>query len=93
MFSRTFSLDHLDDYQKHFTVMNYSEAAELKQVPVVVVVVLLCRIFQATVMKMMKDCSNRSGRRPTVRGRALESWCLPQRLEMKKVLEAPPPRG
>ncbi|TNN25635.1 Tubulin--tyrosine ligase-like protein 12 [Liparis tanakae] len=28
---RTFSLDHLDDYQKHFTVMNYSEAAELKQ--------------------------------------------------------------
>ncbi|XP_068442719.1 tubulin--tyrosine ligase-like protein 12 isoform X2 [Clinocottus analis] len=30
--NRPFSLDHFDDYQKHFTVMNYTEAVELKQV-------------------------------------------------------------
>ncbi|XP_041833484.1 tubulin--tyrosine ligase-like protein 12 [Melanotaenia boesemani] len=30
--NRPFSLDHFDDYQKHFTVMNYAEGAELKQV-------------------------------------------------------------
>ncbi|KAF7664143.1 hypothetical protein LDENG_00188030 [Lucifuga dentata] len=30
--NRTFSLDQFDDYQKHFTVMNYAEGAELKQV-------------------------------------------------------------
>uniref|UniRef100_A0A1A7YT33 Tubulin tyrosine ligase-like family, member 12 n=1 Tax=Iconisemion striatum TaxID=60296 RepID=A0A1A7YT33_9TELE len=30
--NRPFSLDHFDDYQKHFTVMNYTEGAELKQV-------------------------------------------------------------
>ncbi|KAM3858863.1 tubulin--tyrosine ligase-like protein 12 [Diretmus argenteus] len=30
--NRPFSLDHLDDYQKHFTVMNYAEGVELKQV-------------------------------------------------------------
>lgn len=30
--SRPFSLDHFDDYQKHFTVMNYAEGVELKQV-------------------------------------------------------------
>uniref|UniRef100_A0A8C3ADZ3 Tubulin tyrosine ligase-like family, member 12 n=1 Tax=Cyclopterus lumpus TaxID=8103 RepID=A0A8C3ADZ3_CYCLU len=30
--NRPFSLDHLDDYQKHFTVMNYTDAVELKQV-------------------------------------------------------------
>ena len=29
---RPFSLDHLDDYQKHFTVMNYAEGVQLKQV-------------------------------------------------------------
>jgi len=29
---RIFSLDHLDDYQKHFTVMNYRSDAELKVV-------------------------------------------------------------
>jgi len=31
-FDRVFSLDHLDDYQKHFTVMNYRSDAPLKQV-------------------------------------------------------------
>ncbi|XP_036376201.1 tubulin--tyrosine ligase-like protein 12 [Megalops cyprinoides] len=30
--NRPFSLDHFDDYQKHFTVMNYAEGAQLKQV-------------------------------------------------------------
>ncbi|KAM9845763.1 tubulin--tyrosine ligase-like protein 12 [Aulostomus maculatus] len=30
--NRPFSLDHLDDYQKHFTVMNYAEGVQLKQV-------------------------------------------------------------
>ncbi|XP_024146022.1 tubulin--tyrosine ligase-like protein 12 [Oryzias melastigma] len=30
--NKAFSLDHLDDYQKHFTVMNYTEGVELKQV-------------------------------------------------------------
>ncbi|XP_028673574.1 tubulin--tyrosine ligase-like protein 12 [Erpetoichthys calabaricus] len=30
--NRPFSLDHFDDYQKHFTVMNYEEGAHLKQV-------------------------------------------------------------
>ncbi|KAL7370766.1 hypothetical protein ABVT39_010491 [Epinephelus coioides] len=30
--NRPFSLDHYDDYQKHFTVMNYNEGVELKQV-------------------------------------------------------------
>ncbi|XP_069580338.1 tubulin--tyrosine ligase-like protein 12 isoform X2 [Brachyistius frenatus] len=30
--NRPFSLDHFDDYQKHFTVMNYTEDVELKQV-------------------------------------------------------------
>ncbi|XP_029018907.1 tubulin--tyrosine ligase-like protein 12 isoform X2 [Betta splendens] len=30
--NRSFSLDHFDDYQKHFTVMNYAEGVELKQV-------------------------------------------------------------
>ncbi|KAM9328135.1 tubulin--tyrosine ligase-like protein 12 isoform 2-T2 [Pholidichthys leucotaenia] len=30
--NRPFSLDHFDDYQKHFTVMNYDEKAELMQV-------------------------------------------------------------
>ncbi|XP_041636464.1 tubulin--tyrosine ligase-like protein 12 [Cheilinus undulatus] len=30
--NRPFSLDHFDDYQKHFTVMNYTEGVELKQV-------------------------------------------------------------
>ncbi|XP_061923037.1 tubulin--tyrosine ligase-like protein 12 isoform X2 [Entelurus aequoreus] len=30
--NRPFSLDHFDDYQKHFTVMNYAEDVELKQV-------------------------------------------------------------
>ncbi|KAG2460366.1 TTL12 protein, partial [Polypterus senegalus] len=29
--NRPFSLDHFDDYQKHFTVMNYEEGAHLKQ--------------------------------------------------------------
>ena len=29
---RPFSLDQFDDYQKHFTVMNYAEGVELKQV-------------------------------------------------------------
>ena len=38
LLSRPFSLDHFDDYQKHFTVMNYAEGVELKQVffPIVV---------------------------------------------------------
>jgi len=31
---RIFSLDHLDDYQKHFTVMNYRSDAPLKLVTV-----------------------------------------------------------
>nr|XP_046235107.1 tubulin--tyrosine ligase-like protein 12 [Scatophagus argus] len=30
--NRPFSLDHFDDYQKHFTVMNYTEGVDLKQV-------------------------------------------------------------
>ncbi|XP_034529608.1 tubulin--tyrosine ligase-like protein 12 isoform X1 [Notolabrus celidotus] len=30
--NRPFSLDHFDDYQKHFTVMNYAAGLELKQV-------------------------------------------------------------
>ncbi|KAL6117127.1 ttll12 [Pungitius sinensis] len=30
--NRPFSLDHFDDYQKHFTVMNYTDGVELKQV-------------------------------------------------------------
>ncbi|KAM6987138.1 tubulin--tyrosine ligase-like protein 12 [Aplochiton taeniatus] len=30
--NRPFSLDHLDDYQKHFTVMNYADGVQLKQV-------------------------------------------------------------
>ncbi|XP_047246073.1 tubulin--tyrosine ligase-like protein 12 isoform X2 [Girardinichthys multiradiatus] len=30
--NRPFSLDHFDDYQKHFTVMNYTEGVQLKQV-------------------------------------------------------------
>ncbi|XP_068616017.1 tubulin--tyrosine ligase-like protein 12, partial [Brachionichthys hirsutus] len=30
--NRPFSLDNFDDYQKHFTVMNYAEGAALKQV-------------------------------------------------------------
>ncbi|XP_076861408.1 tubulin--tyrosine ligase-like protein 12 [Brachyhypopomus gauderio] len=29
--NRPFSLDHFDDYQKHYTVMNYAEGAQLKQ--------------------------------------------------------------
>lgn len=30
--SRPFSLDHFDDYQKHYTVMNYAKDVQLKQV-------------------------------------------------------------
>ncbi|XP_035989581.1 tubulin--tyrosine ligase-like protein 12 isoform X1 [Fundulus heteroclitus] len=30
--NKPFSLDHFDDYQKHFTVMNYTEGVQLKQV-------------------------------------------------------------
>ncbi|XP_027900128.1 tubulin--tyrosine ligase-like protein 12 isoform X2 [Xiphophorus couchianus] len=30
--NKPFSLDHFDDYQKHFTVMNYAEGMQLKQV-------------------------------------------------------------
>ncbi|XP_054911404.1 tubulin--tyrosine ligase-like protein 12 [Poeciliopsis prolifica] len=30
--NKPFSLDHFDDYQKHFTVMNYAEGVQLKQV-------------------------------------------------------------
>ncbi|XP_040886527.1 tubulin--tyrosine ligase-like protein 12 [Toxotes jaculatrix] len=30
--NRPFSLNHFDDYQKHFTVMNYADGVELKQV-------------------------------------------------------------
>ena len=30
--SRPFSLDHFDDYEKHFTVMNYKEGADMKEV-------------------------------------------------------------
>lgn len=30
--SRPFSLDHFDDYQKHYTVMNYTKDVQLKQV-------------------------------------------------------------
>ncbi|XP_059833938.1 tubulin--tyrosine ligase-like protein 12 [Hypanus sabinus] len=30
--NRPFSLDHLDDYQKHFTVMNYVDDSQLKQI-------------------------------------------------------------
>ncbi|KAF7693804.1 hypothetical protein HF521_007557 [Silurus meridionalis] len=29
--NRPFSLDHFDDYQKHYTVMNYAEGVQLKQ--------------------------------------------------------------
>ncbi|KAG9342650.1 hypothetical protein JZ751_016087 [Albula glossodonta] len=29
--NRPFSLDHFDDYQKHFTVMNYADGVQLKQ--------------------------------------------------------------
>jgi tubulin--tyrosine ligase-like protein 12 len=30
--NKPFGLDHLDDYEKHFTVMNYAANADLKQV-------------------------------------------------------------
>ncbi|XP_008399781.1 tubulin--tyrosine ligase-like protein 12 [Poecilia reticulata] len=30
--NKPFALDHFDDYQKHFTVMNYAEGVQLKQV-------------------------------------------------------------
>ncbi|CAL8242562.1 unnamed protein product [Merluccius merluccius] len=30
--NKSFSLDHFDDYQKHFTVMNYAEGVQLKQI-------------------------------------------------------------
>ncbi|XP_030630015.1 tubulin--tyrosine ligase-like protein 12 [Chanos chanos] len=30
--NQPFSLDHFDDYQKHFTVMNYAEGVQLKQI-------------------------------------------------------------
>ncbi|XP_072309465.1 tubulin--tyrosine ligase-like protein 12 [Eucyclogobius newberryi] len=30
--NREFSLDHFDDYEKHFTVMNYSPGVQLKQI-------------------------------------------------------------
>uniref|UniRef100_A0A8C2IY13 Tubulin tyrosine ligase-like family, member 12 n=1 Tax=Cyprinus carpio TaxID=7962 RepID=A0A8C2IY13_CYPCA len=30
--SRVFSLDHFDDYQKHYTVMNYASDVQLKQI-------------------------------------------------------------
>ncbi|XP_056605229.1 tubulin--tyrosine ligase-like protein 12 [Triplophysa dalaica] len=30
--NKPFSLDHLDDYQKHYTVMNYAENVQLKQI-------------------------------------------------------------
>ncbi|KAG7270671.1 hypothetical protein CRUP_030398 [Coryphaenoides rupestris] len=30
--NKPFSLDHFDDYQKHFTVMNYAEDVQLKQI-------------------------------------------------------------
>ncbi|KAJ8245612.1 hypothetical protein GJAV_G00272620 [Gymnothorax javanicus] len=30
--NRPFSLDHFDDYQKHYTVMNYAEGVRLKQI-------------------------------------------------------------
>uniref|UniRef100_A0AAV2IQ46 Uncharacterized protein n=1 Tax=Knipowitschia caucasica TaxID=637954 RepID=A0AAV2IQ46_KNICA len=30
--NREFSLDHFDDYEKHFTVMNYTEGATLTQI-------------------------------------------------------------
>ncbi|XP_027007531.2 tubulin--tyrosine ligase-like protein 12 [Tachysurus fulvidraco] len=30
--NRPFSLDHFDDYQKHYTVMNYADGVQLKQV-------------------------------------------------------------
>uniref|UniRef100_A0A8C6UD46 Tubulin tyrosine ligase-like family, member 12 n=1 Tax=Neogobius melanostomus TaxID=47308 RepID=A0A8C6UD46_9GOBI len=29
---KRFSLDHYDDYEKHFTVMNYAQGAQLKQI-------------------------------------------------------------
>lgn len=32
LFHRAFSLDDLDDYEKHFTVMNYAPGVTLKQV-------------------------------------------------------------
>lgn len=31
--NKEFSLDHFDDYEKHFTVMNYTETAPLKHLP------------------------------------------------------------
>lgn len=31
--NKEFSLDRFDDYEKHFTVMNYTESAELKHLP------------------------------------------------------------
>ena len=31
--NKEFSLDHFDDYEKHFTVMNYTETAQLKHLP------------------------------------------------------------
>ncbi|XP_065121657.1 tubulin--tyrosine ligase-like protein 12 [Paramisgurnus dabryanus] len=30
--NKPFSLDHLDDYQKHYTVMNYAENVQLRQI-------------------------------------------------------------
>lgn len=30
--NKAFSLDHFDDYEKHFTVMNYQEEAELRHI-------------------------------------------------------------
>lgn len=30
--NREFSLDHFDDYEKHFTVMNYAQGVQLKQI-------------------------------------------------------------
>lgn len=50
--SRPFSLDHYDDYQKHYTVMNYAEGVQLKQVllvyclfVVVIVVTVVIVVF------------------------------------------------
>ena len=30
--NKPFALDEFDEYEKHFTVMNYSETTELKQI-------------------------------------------------------------